>query len=72
MQIICNFLFMQTKKVIIVIGLLPAKVVQIFYLRLKYIPSLKDLLLPEAVEGIFLAHFIQMSNQTNIVNSKVC
>jgi len=41
-------------------------------LRLKYIPSLKDLLLTEAVKEIFLAHFIQMSNQTEIVNSAVC
>jgi len=45
--------------------------VQIFDLRLKYISSLKDLLLTEAVKGIFLAHFIQMLNQTNIVNSTV-
>jgi len=63
---------MQAKKVIIAIGLPPAKVVQIFDLRLKYIPSLKDLLLTEAVKEIFLAHFIQMSNQTHIVNLTVC
>jgi len=63
---------MQAKKVIIAIGLPPAKAVQIFDLRLKYIPSLKDLLLTEAVKEIFLAQFIQMSNQTDIVNSTVC
>jgi len=63
---------MQAKKVIIAIGLPPAKVVQIFDLRLKYIPSLKDLLLTEAVKENFLAHFIQMSNQTDTVNSTVC
>jgi len=62
---------MQAKKVIAV-GLPPAKLVQIFDLRLKYIPSLKDLLLTEAVKKIFLAHFIQMSIQTDIVNSTLC
>ena len=56
-----QFLFMQAKKVIIAIGLLPAKVVTIFDLRLKYIPTFKNLLLTEAVKEIFLAHFIQMS-----------
>jgi len=52
---------MQAKKVIITIGLLLAKVVTIFDLRLKYIPTFKNLLLTEAVKEIFLAHFIQMS-----------
>jgi len=63
---------MQAKKVVIAKGLPPAKVVQIFNLRLKYTPSLKYLLLTEAVKEIFLAHFMQMSNQTDIVNSTVC
>ena len=65
-------MFIRAKNVITAMGLPTAKVVQIFGLRLKDLPRLKDLLLTKAVKEIFLAHFGQMSNQTDIVNATVC